>query len=270
MMISALAAAAQVLSEEKYANAARDAADFILKTLRTANGKLLHSYKDGQARFNAYLDDYAHLIDGLIDLYQAVFEPQYLDDAVALAEKMIALFHDDQEQGFFYTSSDHEQLIARNKESHDGSTPSGNSMAAWALLRLGRLCGRADFEKRAVTTLEFLSSVLAQSPTAAGQALIALDFLLGPTRELAIVDGSRPEETSDVLAALHRRFLPNKIVLRKTAAMTDDKLPGTLAPLLKGKTARAGNATIYICDHGTCGLPVVGVEGLEAALSSAR
>jgi hypothetical protein len=266
MMISALATAAQVLGDERYAAAARNAADFVLSTMRAPDGKLLHSFKDGQARFNAYLDDYAHLIDGLIDLYQATFEPRYLGEAVALAEKMIALFHDDQDQGFFYTSSDHEQLIARNKESHDGSTPSGNSMAAWALLRLGRICGRSDFEKRAVTTLEFLSSVLAQAPTAAGQALIALDFLLGPTREVAIVDGSRPAETAEVLAALHRRFLPNKIVLRKTAAMTDDKLPATVAPLLKGKTARGGNATIYICDHGTCGVPVVGVKGLEAAL----
>jgi uncharacterized protein YyaL (SSP411 family) len=268
MMIAAMAQAAQVLGDDRYANAARSAADFLLQTMRTANGKLLHSYKDGQSRFNAYLDDYAHLIDGLLDLYQAVFEPRYLDEAVALAEKMIALFHDDQAQGFFYTSSDHEELIARNKELQDGSTPSGNSMAAWALLRLGRMCGRSDFEKLAETTLEFLSSVLAQAPTAAGQALIALDFLLGPTREIAIVDGTRPEETIEVLAALHRRFVPNKVIVRKPAGLTDDKLPATLAPLLKGKTSRAGSATIYICNHGTCGLPVVGVQGLEKSLES--
>jgi hypothetical protein len=180
---------------------------------------------------------------------------------------MIALFHDDAEQGFFYTSNDHEELIARNKEAHDGSTPSGNSMAAWSLLKLGRLCSRPDFETSAVSTLEFLSTVLAQSPTAAGQALLALDFLLGPTREVAIVDGARPEETVEVSRALHGRFLPNKIVVRKTPAMTDDQLPATLAPLLKGKTSGLSNATIYLCDHGTCGLPVVGVTGLEAALA---
>jgi hypothetical protein len=179
---------------------------------------------------------------------------------------MTALFYDAAGQGFFYTASDHEQLIARNKEAHDGSTPSGNSMAAWALLRLGRLCGRPDFEKAAVSTLEFLSSILAQSPTAAAQALLALDFLLGPTHEVAIVDGTHPEETTEVLQALHRRFLPNKIVVRKTATMTENQLPATLAPLLKGKVARAGSATIYLCNHGTCGLPVVGVKGIEAAL----
>jgi hypothetical protein len=267
MMIAAFAAGAQVLGDERYAKAAREAADFLLRTMRTKEGTLLHAYNDGQARFNAYLDDYACLIDGLIDLYQATFDARHLDDAVALAEKMIALFHDDEDEGFFYTSSDHEQLIARNKEAHDGSTPSGNSMAAWALLRLGRLCGRSDFEKTAVSTLEFLSSVLSQSPTAAAQALLALDFVLGPTHEVAVVDGTRPEETGEILQALHGRFLPNKVVVRKTAAMTDEQMPATLVPLLKGKPPRAGNATIYVCDHGTCGLPVVGVKGLQTALN---
>ncbi|HEY2251932.1 MAG TPA: hypothetical protein VGH74_12760, partial [Planctomycetaceae bacterium] len=267
MMISALAGAAQVLGEDRYARAASDAADFLLNRLGTPDGKLLHSYKDGQARFNGYLDDYACLIDGLVDVYQATFEPRYLTEALSLADTMIALFHDKQEKGFFYTSSDHEALIARNKEAHDGSTPSGNSMAAWALLRLGRICGRSDLEEIAESTLEFLSSVLAQSPTAAAQALLALDFLLGPTREVAIVDGTNAEESSDVLNAVHRRFLPNKLIVRKTAAMTDETLPVALKPLLQGKVARGGSATIYICDHGTCGLPVVGVQGLEAALS---
>ena len=266
MMISAFAAGAQVLGDERYAKAAHDAADFLLRTMRTDGGTLMHSYKDGQARFNAYLDDYACLIDGLTDLYQTTFEPQYLEPATALADKMIALFHDEAGRGFFYTSNDHETLIARNKEAHDGSTPSGNSMAAWALLRLGRLCGRSDFEDKARTTLEFLSTVLAQSPTAAGQALLALDFLLGPATEVAIVDGAKSEETGAVLQALHRRFLPNKIVVRKTEVMSHDPLPPALAPLLKGKTSRNGNTTIYLCDHGTCGLPVIGVKGLESAL----
>jgi len=267
MMISAFAMAAQVFGEDRYSDAAKHAADFLLKTLRTPDGKLLHSYKDGQARFNAYLDDYACLIDGLVDLYQATFDPRPLEEAVVLAEKMIALFHDDKAHGFYYTSHDHEELIARNKEAQDGSTPSGNSMAAWALLRLGRLCGRSDFEKTAVATLDFLSSVLSQSPTAASQALLALDFLLGPTHEIALVDGAKAEESADVLTALHRRFVPNKIVVRKLANTADETLSPALAPLLKGKSARQGAATIYICDHGTCGLPVVGAKGLEEALA---
>jgi uncharacterized protein len=267
MMLSALSMGYQVLGEDRYRDAACRAADFLLATLRTSDGTLLHSYKDGQARLNAYLDDYAALIDGLVDLYQGTFAAEYLDAAIDLAEKMIVLFYDSEEQGFFYTASNHETLIARNKDTQDGSTPSGNSMGATALLRLGRLCGRGDFEQKGISTLKFLSGLLAQSPTAAGQALLAVDFLLGPTREIAIVDGTRAEETAEVLKALHRRFIPNKLVAHKKGAMADESLPAPLRTLLKGKTSRNGAATIYICEHGACGLPATGVKGLENALA---
>ncbi|MBS0266003.1 MAG: thioredoxin domain-containing protein [Planctomycetes bacterium] len=270
MMISAMAQGAQVLGEPRYARAAQQAADFLLQTMSPAPGTLWHCWKDGQARFSGYLDDYAHLIDGLIDLYQVVFDPQYLTAACRLAETLISQFHDTEHQGFFYTARDAEVLVARNKEVHDGSTPSGNSIAAWALLRLGRITGRPDFEQYAQTTLEFLSGVIDQSPTAAGLALLALDFQRGPTRELALVDGTDATETAAVLAALHLRFEPNKIIVRKFAGSADSDLPEVLMPLLKGKTARSGQATIYLCDHGTCGLPVVGVDGLEAALAPAQ
>lgn len=268
MMISAMAQAAQVLGEARYAQAATEAADFLLGTLRTAAGLLLHSYKDKQAWFNAYLDDYACLIDALVDVYQATFDARYLDDALGLAKIMIEQFYDDEGGGggFFYTAGNHEELIARNKEIQDGSTPSGNSMAATALLRLGRLCGRRDLEEKAVSTLEFMSAILDKSPTAAGQALLAIDFLLGPTREVAVVDGNRPEEGDEVLKAIHRRFLPNKVVARLTPAMQSGTVPAALQPLLQGKTPRNGAATIYICEHGTCGLPVVGVAGVESSL----
>lgn len=267
MMLSAMAQGACVLGDDRYRAAACRTADFLLETMRTPEGTLLHSCKDGQARLNAYLDDYACLIDGLVDVYQASFDPKYLDAAIGLAEAMLKLFRDEANEGFFYTADNHETLIARNKDNHDGSTPSGNSMAATALLRLGRLCGRRDFEERGEKTLRYLSGVLAESPTAAGQALLALDFLLGPTREIVIVDGNRPEETADVLAALHRRFVPNKVVARKTGSPAESALPRALAPLFRGKNPRGGAATIFVCEHGTCGLPVTGVAGLEQALS---
>ena len=265
MMLSAFAIGAQVLDDKRYLQAACEAADFLLSTLLAENGSLRHSFKDGQARFNGFLDDYACLIDGLVDVYQASFEPGYLESAIALAEKMRELFEDSQEEGFFYTPADHEQLIARNKDNHDGSTPSGNSMAATALLRLGRLCGRRDFEEKGLRTLDYLSGVISEMPTASGQALLALDFLLGPTREIAIVDGANADENNDVLRALHRRFMPNKVIARRTTS--DATISPAIDPLLKGKTSRAGKTTIYICEHGTCGLPVVGVAGLESALT---
>ena len=266
MMIAALAQAAAVLHEPRYTTAARDAARFVLRTMQTPDHKLLHSYKDGLARFNAYLDDYAHFIDGLIDLYQVEFEAEFLGAAILLTQKMIDLFHDPDHGGFFYTSNDHEVLIARNKEAQDGATPSANGIAAWTLLRLGRITGRSDFEEWAQSTLDFLSPTIAQAPAAAAQALIAVDFLLGPTREIAIVDGADPTETDAVLTELNRRFLPNTVIVRKRSEQSDERLSPALAPLLKGKTARGGRTTLYICNHGACGMPVVGVEGLVSSL----
>jgi uncharacterized protein len=266
LMISAMAQAAQVMHIRKYADAARHAADFILNTMRTEDGRLLHSYKDGRARFNAYLDDYACLIDGLVDLYQATFEPRWLEAALELADVMILQFRDDEQKGFFYTSKDHEALIVRQKDSQDGATPSGNSMAATALLKLGRLCGRTDLEQTGVETLEMLSGHVEQYPTASGQALVALDFHLGPTFEVAVVPGDKPDEIENVLRTLHARFLPNKVVAVKPPDLADDALPATLQPLLAGKTPENGAATVYLCEHGACNLPVTGTEGLVKAL----
>ncbi|MBT6157960.1 MAG: thioredoxin domain-containing protein [Planctomycetaceae bacterium] len=265
LMISAMARAAQILDEPKYADAARDAADFILQQMRDDEGRLLHAFKDGRARFNAYLDDYACLIDGLIDLYQATFETRHLDEALALSERMIARFHDADTGGFFYTSADHEQLVARNKDSQDNATPSGNGMAATALLRLGRLCGRSDLEDVAVGTLEMLAAQLAQYPTSAGQSLIAADFLLGPTHEVVIVEGNSPAETEDLLRPIRQLFLPNALLLLRPAGASDNDLPAAVKPLLAGKTTQTGTATVYICERGTCQAPLTDVKDIQSA-----
>jgi hypothetical protein len=268
LMIAAMAQAAQVLGEETYQHASRRAADFVLEQMQSEGGRLLHAYKNGRARFNAYLDDYACLIDGLVDAFQATCETRFLDRALELAEQMIAHFRDRDSGGFFYTSDDHETMIARNVDSQDNATPSGNSMAATALLRLGRITGQDKFLRTGEETLERLSGQLKNFPVAAGQALVALDFLLGPTYEIAVVDGDRPGETGQVLSNIHRRFLPNKVVLRKG----DDRSAGSVAPplksLLDGKSAVDGNVTTYVCQHGTCQPPVVGIDPLQAALDA--
>ena len=265
LMISAMAQAAQVLDEAKYADAARNAADFILKRMSDDGGRLVHAFKDGRARFNAYLDDYACLIDGLIDLYQATFETRHLIEAVALAEHMIERFYDAGNGGFFYTSADHEQLVARNKDSQDSATPSGNGMAATALLRLGRLCERTDLEDAAVGTLELLAAQLSRFPTSAGQSLIAADFLLGPSREVVVVEGNDPGDAEELLSSIRRRFLPNTMLLRRAAGVNDADLPTPVKPLLAGKTAQAGAATVYICERGTCQAPLTNVNDIQTA-----
>jgi uncharacterized protein YyaL (SSP411 family) len=258
LMIAAMAQASQVLGEKKYAAAATRAVDFILDNMRDEAGRLLHSFKDGRARFTAYLDDYAALIDGLVELYQATFETRHLTSAIELAESMRERFGDAETGGFFYTATDHETLITRDKDSQDNATPSGNALAATGLLKLGRLCGRTDFEQAAEKTLRMLSGQIQRVPQASGQALIALDFLLGPTREIVVAEGTAPSETTELLTAIHAQFLPNKVVLCRTAGISDDELPPETEHLLAGKRPRDGEVTVYVCEQGTCGEPAVG------------
>ncbi len=245
--------------------AAESAAEFVLTRMRNDRRQLLHSFKDGEARVNAFLDDYACMIDGLIELYQATFAARWLTAAVELAEQMIERFADPDAGGFYYTATDHEPLIARSKDAQDNATPSGNGMAATALLRLGRLTGRSDLAQAGYETLETLSGLLADHPRAAGQALLALDFHLGPAKEIVLVDGADAGETQRTLAGLKQRFLPNVVIARRRGAMEDNNLPAVLRPLLQGRTAQGGRLTGYVCERGTCSLPVVGDEAVLRA-----
>lgn len=270
LMISAFAQAAQVLAEPRYASAAQRAADFILSKLRPTEQRLLHSFKDGQARFNGYLDDYGCLIEGLIDVFQATQQARYLTAALQLTEGLRSQFEDPVAGGFYYTSHDHEELIARQKDMQDNATPSGNSIAATALLRLGRLTGRRDLEEVAEKTLQMLEPVARRYPSAAGQTLTALDFWLGPTFEIALIEGAKGakeiNDLQEMQRAIHDRFIPNKVVAIRHSSVADDQLPAELA-LIKGKPARNGQATAYICNHGTCGMPQAGAKALIEALS---
>ncbi len=268
LMIAATAKAGAVLGEVAYVDAARRAADFVLGSMRDENGRLLHTFKDGRARFNAYLDDYAGLVDGLVELFQACQDATYLDAAVELADDMVARFGDAEHGGFFYTSDDHEELIARNKDGQDNATPSGNGMAATALLKLARLTGRTDLEGQAVRVLDMLSGQLARGAMASGQSLIALDFLIGPTKEIVLVDGQDASATEPMLDAVRRPFLPNAVLLRRPDDVTDDDLPESVRTLLTGKTAVDGGATAYVCEQGVCHEPVTDVDALRQALEA--
>ena len=185
LMIAALARGARVTGKPEYAAAASKAADFILGGMRTSEGRLLHRYREGEAAIPGYLDDYAFLIWGLIELYEATFEARWLSEALELTGSMIELFgdSDDEKGGFFFTGSDAEKLIVRTKEIYDGAVPSGNSVAALCLLRLGRMTGRTDLESAADALLKEFSGPFSGSAAAYTQMLIALDFALGPGRE---------------------------------------------------------------------------------------
>jgi uncharacterized protein len=255
LAIDALAQAAGALDEPRYLDAAIRAANFILMNMRRRDGRLLHVWR-GEAKLDAYLDDYACLANGLVSLYEAGFGERYTDEAVHLAEIILAHFADRDGGGFFFTSDDHEALVARQKDWQDSSTPSGNAMAATVMLRLGKLTGRRGFSDAAVGTLQAAAGLMERFPSAAGQMLAALDFHLGPTPEIVILGGD-DADTPGAIADLRHRFIPNKIV---AARRSTDEAPATspLAPLFAGKTLQNPPPTVFICQKFTCQTPVAG------------
>jgi uncharacterized protein YyaL (SSP411 family) len=266
LMLAPMAEGARILGDERYLDAARKAAGFLLDRMIDADGRLLHSYKDGRARFNGYLDDYANLIDGLTRLYEACGEPRWIEAAVSLARRMIDEFLDRDAGGFFYTGAGHEALIARTKELYDNATPSSNAMAATALLRLSALTGRDDLAEPGRAALEAVRLVMERAPSAAGQSLIALDFLLAPAKEYAIVARPDDNEFRAVLETLASRFLPHKVVA--PARVGAAEASPEVVPLLADRPVKDSRATVYICERMTCQAPVVGVAGLMGALGA--
>jgi uncharacterized protein len=261
LMIAALAEGGRVLSDERYTESAGRAAGFILDRMRQSDGRLLHTFKDGQAKLDAYLDDYASLIDGLTRLYESTGEPRWLESALELSAIMIDEFVDGEQGGFFFTGRRHEALIARQKDIHDNATPSGSGLAATALLRLGALTGRVDLTGAGKAALEAIQSVLEREPAACGQSLIALDFLLGTITEFAVIAGPDPALTRTVLDTISSKFRPRKVV-----APASPQQATTLADkvaLLANRPLREGQTTTYVCENGTCAEPIVGLRGWE-------
>ncbi len=259
LMIEALCEAADALDEPVYLAAARQAATFVLTNMRREDGRLLHTWRGGVARLDAYLDDYSCLAAALVRLYQSDFDERWIDEAVSLAELMLRLFEDKDAGGFFYTASDHEELLTRQKDLFDNAVPSGNSLAAVALLRLGKLTGRSDFLAAAERTLRAATGVIEHAPRAAGQMLLALDFYLGPTPEIVILGDAASSDTGAVLTALRRRFMPNKVV----ACRSPDSsafISAALEPLFAGKELAGPEPGLYVCENFACQAPAFGRE----------
>lgn len=269
LMIDAFGLGFQVLGDERYLDAASRAARFILQSMRPANAPtgLLHCFKDGQARFNAYLDDYANFINGLVTLYECDFDLAWLRAALALTEHLVAQFQDADGGGFFYTSTDHERLIARLKETHDGSTPSGTAMAATALIRLGLLTGQTELLLHAERTLQSAAAVLRDAPTAAGQLLIATEWLCATPIQIVVAAGESRDETATAMQIIRRRFIPNKVVALASASSSQDA--ESLVPLLRDRRSAGATATTFVCRKFACESPLVGIEALSAWVEGA-
>lgn len=264
LMIDALARAAGPLDRPDFLAAAQRAADFIWERLRTADGRLLHCWRSGEARLPAYLDDYAFLAQALTSLYEASFEERRLDQALELVEQLFTHFQAEDGGTFYYTADDHESLIARTKDLHDSSLPSGNAMAATVLLRLGRLTGRAEYLEAAEGILREVVPLMEQAPSAAGQMLIALDLWLGPAAEVAILGDRQHPDTQQVLAEFRRRFLPRTVLALRPTPQDPAGSPA-LDSLFQGKQPLGPEPTLFVCRQFHCEAPRAGVEAaLEA------
>ncbi len=261
LMIAALADAGATLERGDYLEAARAGARFLLDRMRDSDGRLLRTFKDEEGRLNAYLEDHAFLLEALLVLYEASFESVWFEEAVTVAETMIERFGDPERGGFFSTSSDHEQLIARRKEIGDHPIPGGNSSAALGLLRLAALSGEASYEQQAVAVLRLFSPAAGRHPDAFGHLLQAFDFHLSPTREVALVAPAAADDRDlSELAAVVRSAHRPRIVIAGGPEGTDRPA------LLAGRTADDGRPTAYVCENFACRLPVTGAEALREQL----
>jgi uncharacterized protein len=265
LMIAAFAEAYRVLGNPRYREIACLSAEFLLTRLYH-DGRLLRSYKDGQAKFNAYLDDYAFFTAALIDLYEATFEPVYLDRAVELTNTVLARFWDEHGGGFFFTSSDHEALIARTKSAFDGAIPSGNAVTVFNLLRLSYLTEDQTYLARAEQTLRVFYDAMEQNPFGFSYMLGALDLYLHRPKEIVLFGDKDAPGTRAMLARIHELFLPNKTVLCVETAEHAQQGGRKLPSLLAGRSQIDGKLTAYVCQNFTCSLPVTDWEALKALL----
>lgn len=260
LMIHALAECGVVLGRADALAAATKAADFVLTKLSQPDGKLYRTYKAGQARLNAYLEDYTALIRSLIALYESTFELRWLGEASRLTQIMFEQFHDQANGGFFQTGVDHEQLVVRRKDFVDNAIPSGNAMAAEALLRLGVLVGNPDYRGEALRIILTMKELLGRQPTGFGRLLCVLDSVLAPSQEIAIVGEFAQAETQALFAQVRRHYLPNTVVAAKEPAAV------SILPLLEGRGLVEGKAAAYVCENYSCQLPVTDPTALAALL----
>ncbi len=263
LALSGLAEAIKISGNQEYRRAATRTVEFIFSKL-FRDGHLLHTYRDGVAKILGYLDDYAFLAVGLLDLFEATLDRSLLAKAIELTDILVSEFWDDDDGAFFYTGKSHEQLISRAKPAFDASIPSGNSMAAQLLLRLYHYTSREAYLKKAETILRSYHDAMAAQPFGLAHMLGALDFYLRKPKEIVIVGESDDPRTREILQGVHSTYLPNSTV---QLVRPDEKID-EIAPLLKGKSQIGGQGTGYVCHNFTCSAPVTTWDDLRPLLES--
>ena len=299
LMISAFARAAQAFDEPRYAEAAERAAAFVLKELRRPDGRLLHAWRlsapspsqgeggvrvgphdgvppspsplpergGGASSAPAHADDYAFLIAGLLDLYEATFNVRWLETALELNKLLVAHHWDDAAGGFFFTAADGEKLLLRRKELYDGAVPSSNSVALLNLMRLGRITGDTSLEERADKLSKAFAGDVSRMPSVYTSFLLGVDFIVGPAHEVVIAGRPGADDTKAMLKAVRSPFIPNKVLIFRPA--DEDSPPiSKVAPATEGQKARGGRATAYVCQAGSCQRPTTDPAAVLAALGA--
>ena len=252
LMIAALAKAGSVFNNSNYIAAAEKSFSFIEKYLTDKDGKLLHRYRDSDSSIIGNIDDYAFLIWGLIELYEATFKASYLIKAVELADITLKHFWDESTSGFFFTPDYGEKLLVRTKEIYDGAIPSGNSVMFYNLIRIARMTSDPVYENYADNLLDYFSDSVQKAPSGSSLFLSAFEFMIGPSYEIIIAGNRENPETKNIISSINQKFIPNKVLILKDAANSESFLP---FEYLKPYERINSKPTIYVCKNFVCNLP---------------
>ncbi|MHA1636777.1 MAG: thioredoxin domain-containing protein, partial [Candidatus Thorarchaeota archaeon] len=253
LMIAALAKAARVFNKPEYLNAAERASEFLMEYMINNSIEISHRFKDGAVAIPGFIDDYAFAIWAFLEMYETTFEPKYLERALGLANATVEKFWDAENHGFFFSSNEAEELLVRHKEGYDGAIPSGNSVMSLNLLRLSKITANIELEELSEKTIDTFSAMITKRPSSSTMMLSTLDFTVGPSCEI-IIAGKQQIEIESMLAAIHKIYHPNKIVIVRGTSEQISSM-NTLAPYTKQYTEVNNRAAAYVCTAHNCKLP---------------
>ncbi|HVP22621.1 MAG TPA: thioredoxin domain-containing protein [Conexivisphaerales archaeon] len=264
LAVAALAKASRALGRKDFEREAEEVASFLMKEMTDSEGRLVHTWR-GEKPVAATLDDYAFVIWGLLELYQCDFRTEHLGRAISMGKEMAARFSDGTSGGFYFTAEDADAPLARQKAYYDGAVPSGNSVAAYVLLRLGRVSGDGVMDRSGYDAIRAAWGDVISAPSGHTMLLCALDYRLGPSHEVVVAGRKGGSDTLRMLRALDEAYLPNVVVLLRDA---DDTSLMAAAPFLASMEARMGEATAYVCEDLACQQPTTEIGKMMSMLES--
>jgi len=267
LMIVALAKAARVFNDKGYLSLAQDALDFINRNMHDEKGILLHRYRDGEATIPAFLDDYAFLTWALMELYQTTFRVDYLQQALQYTDTLLTEFWDPMNNGFYFSGRSNEKILTRQMDAYDGAIPSGNSVAMYNLIRLGRMLGINEYEEKASKISERFSNSIMNAPSAFSMMLVAHDYAIGPTHEIVIAGNEEDADTKAMIGMISQEFLPNATVLLRGTSNQKAVL-SKLAPYTKFHEPIKKKATAFVCVQKNCKLPTTEINQIRDLLKT--